>query len=147
MAEKKQQAIRVTKFCSRQVSLKGVTSQYDNIRCGNTITTIFEVSSQEELNTKLSKMTSLVQNETERDVREEMIKIFAMAKDPKNSALVGLGPNIDADIDALIARNSQVEEDTQVEEVAEKKPSKKKIKEEELSISDLEEVDLESLDL
>ncbi len=112
----KKQAIRVTKFCSRQVSLKGVTSQYDNIRCGNTMTTIFEVSSQDEFKTKLGKLSTLVQDETERDIRAEMVRIFAMAKDPKNSALIGLGPNLDEDIDKLLSKNSQVQEDTQIEE-------------------------------
>lgn len=130
MAESPKKKFRVTKSCARQVSLKGVTSQYDNIKCGNEIQSMIEVTDMEDLKRKLKNLTDLVQKETERDMYEEIKRVIEMTQDKKNSALVGIGSTLE--MTETVKKQVQGWEEVKIEEVE--------------MPDELEEVDIESFD-
>jgi len=93
--KKEEKLFRVTKSYTRKVSLKGISSQYDNITCGTFISTPIQWSDEEDLNKKLEMLTTKVQKETEKDIAVAIGNIMELASDSKNSALVGEGENIE----------------------------------------------------
>lgn len=88
---------KVTKSYSRKVSLKGITSQYDNIDCGTFVTAIMECENIEEFDDKCKTLFDKVRTETERDIATSLRSLMDTAKEPENSALVGMGDDISDD--------------------------------------------------
>jgi len=93
--EEKKQFIKVTKTYSRKVSLRGITSQYDNVDRGTFVTAMIGFSNEKELNEKLKQLSKLAFNETELDIADTINSIKKMCQDESNQALVGLGPNLE----------------------------------------------------
>ena len=87
---------KVTKSYARKVSLKGITSQYDNIECATYISAPVEWADEEDFNKKLNILTKKVQSETERDIAVATQSLIDLSRDDKNSALIGNGDNIEA---------------------------------------------------
>ena len=85
---------KITKSYSRKVSLKAVSSQYDNIECGTYISAEFNFNDQKDLDKKMEALGEKVYLETERDISVVMNNLIEAAEDPKNSAVLGLGKQI-----------------------------------------------------
>lgn len=89
MAEKR--VAKVSKTYSRKVSLKGLSSKYDNIECGTMITVPIEFEDAKELSIKLQNLQKAVMDETEKDISKTISNLFEMSKDVKNNAVLGIG--------------------------------------------------------
>lgn len=91
----KKKIFKVTKNYSRKVSLKGITSQYDNVTCGTFIYAPIEWIDEKDFNSKMEVLAKKVKDETERDIASAIGSLMDMAKDENNSALVGNGDNLE----------------------------------------------------
>ena len=94
--EKKRRFAKVAKSYSRKVSLKSISSQYDNIECGTFVSSVISFDGEEEFNKKAGIIAQKAFSETERDIAQAMIELAeAKKKDPKSASL-GLGDNLSA---------------------------------------------------
>lgn len=92
MAEKN--IIRVTKSYTRKVSLKSLTSQYDNVECGTVMTALISFSDEKEFDNKMQVFDKLVIKTTENEMHSVIENVAQMTQDVENKALVGLGSSL-----------------------------------------------------
>ncbi len=81
----------ITKSYGRKISLRGVTSQYDNIEHGTFQTAEVEYETEEELQELRKELAVQLRKDVEEDIKNSIAGILAMKLDPKNSVLLGLG--------------------------------------------------------
>ena len=111
--------MRVSKNYSRKVSLKAISSRYDNIECGTFISATIECDDEQQFNDKTAILAEKVREETERDIDLAIRNLVEMAKDNSNSAVLGLGSEmskaslLESEIDgfAEILNSQKKEED------------------------------------
>jgi len=122
---KEKRFAKVAKSYKRKVSLKGVTSQYDNVEVGTFISILVSFDDIPELMKKCDGLAAKVFESSERDMKVNIQNVIEMTKDPSNSALVGLGPNLEAeallkdhisDIDELLSADDVVGPHIEIEE-------------------------------
>lgn len=86
--------LKVFKTYSRKVSLKGVSSRYDNIECSTFLSGMVEFNDEEDLNKQTGMLAEKVFKETERDIYNAIENLMEMSKDNKNEAVLGTGTNL-----------------------------------------------------
>jgi len=86
--------LKVFKTYSRKVSLRGVTSRYDNVECSTFISGVISFDNEEDFNKKSLALAEKVFNDTERDVYNAICKLKEMSNQNKNSAALGLGADL-----------------------------------------------------
>jgi len=86
---------KITSSYNRKVSLKAISSQYDNITQGTFITCYITFENQEEFDKKIATISKKARDLTEIEIGRSMINLMEMAKDPKNEVVLGLGLGID----------------------------------------------------
>jgi len=83
--------LKVYKTYSRKVSLKGVSSRYDNIECSTFASNIIEAKDEEDFNKQTLLLAGKVFMETERDIYNAIENLINMSKNDKNEAVLGTG--------------------------------------------------------
>lgn len=119
MPEEKKRKVVISKSYERKVGLSAISSQYDNISLSSHASMEVEISSIDELRSKMNKLHKLVYEETEADIKSAFIELLKLSEDEDNLALTNNGQTLELP-------ESEVEVE---EEASEKKSETKKVEE------------------
>lgn len=121
---------KISASYGRKVNLKSISTQFDNVDQSFFATCWITFKDPEEFKKKSEILSNAVRDITEHEIGKSVSKLMEMKKDSKNSALLGIGVNIehekfvlneigdlsellgdgDGSIDAVIKNISDIEE-------------------------------------
>lgn len=132
--------VKVTKYYERKVSLKPITSQYDNITSGTVVETYLSYDNQEDFDKKCEALSKKVVAQTEADIARELIDLAKKSKITEKKFFVGVGNDArikEELIDEIEGFEKILEEENGID--IETLENKMKV--------DFEEVDIDDIDL